>query len=191
MANIEKGMPAFDKGQQLWMSDISDEVGQSGIYAKVFDIASRRKRLLGVTIPIEITGNIIHRWVNDLTGINDKEYGVRGLTNGPIGEQIGIYYNFLFEQKIHITQLCCQVTSANGNARFELGYTDQQNGNGNFTPLTPIYRIKTDETFGLPMIQTFSPPIIVTSDEAKCITARVKTDAIGDKVMVSWAGWFE
>lgn len=185
MANIVKGMPVYDKGQQLWMSDISDETGKSGIYAKVVDIASRRERIIGITIPLEITGETIHRWVNDLTGINDREFGVKGLTNGPVDGQPGIYYDILFEQKIYLSRFCCQVTSANGGARFELGYTT----NGEFVPVTPIYRIQTGETFGPPMIQTFSPPIAVLG--AQTITARVKTDTIGSKVMVAWTGWLE
>lgn len=191
MANIKKGMPAYDKGQQLWMSDISDEVGKSGVYAKVVDIASRRERVIGIAIPLEITGEIVRRWVNDLTGINDKEFSIGGLTNGPINGQPGIYYNILFEQTVYLSQICCQITSPNGGARFELGYTDQQDGGGKFTPVTPIYRIKTGEIFGLPMIQTFSPPITILGGQAQSTTARVKTDAIGDKIMVAWTGWFE
>ena len=58
------------------------------------------------------------------------------LTNGPAGDQPGIYYNLGTKDSVWITQISYGVLSTSDDCEFEFGSTDAANGGGTFTPRT-------------------------------------------------------
>ena len=68
------------------------------------------------------------------------------LTNGPAGDQPGIYYNLAPGETIYITCMYWAVLSVSDNCYFELGYTDAPNGAGTFYPRTAAFYIGTGNT---------------------------------------------
>ena len=68
------------------------------------------------------------------------------LTNGPGGDQPGIYYNLSPGEVVYITCIYWAVISVSDNCFFEFGTTDAANGAGTFTPRTASFYIGTGNT---------------------------------------------
>lgn len=112
-------------------------------------------------------------WLNDETGVD----GDTVLTNGPAGDQPGIYYNLQNGDIVWITQICYGLTTVSDSCTYELGYTDQAGAAGTFTPITVERHIATavnvlgrqDEDL------TITPPLgpLRYSDGIRSITFRV------------------
>lgn len=86
-----------------------------------------------------IDGRQFCRWVND--AVPGAAQTV--LTNAPIGDQPGIYYNLSAGEVLYVAQICFGVVSVSDDCAFEFGYTDQPNGEGTFHPRTPEFFVRT------------------------------------------------
>lgn len=134
-------------------------------------------------------GRLFTRWVSDKTDLSTLTV----LTDGLSGEGPGIYYNIEPRTQVFGSMVAFQLTSSNDWMRIEYGFTDQPNGAGNFTPITPIYRVQTGpHGISYPHLQLVLPPFPISRRTgARSVTARVQTNNAGARVMVSWLGWWE
>lgn len=116
------------------------------------------------------------------------------LTNGPAGDQPGIYYNLAEGQQVLVRESCFGVISVSDNCFFELGYTDAANGGGTFRPITPRLYIRTGaapagrSTYDKPFNP---PPCLKYSDGVRSITFRVDANDATCEISAAWHGWTE
>lgn len=137
-------------------------------------------------------GQGIWRWVSDyVPGI----VAWTVLTNGPAaGGQPGIYYNLAVGERVILTGMRFGVTTINDHCHFEVGYTDQPNGAGTFTPLTGHHHIYTGAAIAgyLESMQTFSTPKVASyAAGARSVTYRVLVNDATCEITCSWHGWAE
>ena len=117
------------------------------------------------------------------------------LTDGPAGDQPGIYYNLQPGEQVFISQLCYGLVTASDSCTYELGTTDAANGGGSFTARTLERHIATgasargrqDEDI------TMDPPLgpLRYSAGIRSITFRVNANDAGATINVAWHGWRE
>lgn len=116
------------------------------------------------------------------------------LTNGPAGDQPGIYYNIPSGERVLVRTLCVGVITASDSCYFEFGHTDAVNGGGTFTPISPRFYVRTGaaptgrSTYDKPMSP---PPCIKYSSGARSITLRVEANDANCQVSIAWNGWHE
>lgn len=135
-----------------------------------------------------INGNAICRWISNITPGAAQTV----LTNGPAGDDPGIYYNVQPDEHIMITQACIELLTLTDDVIFELGYTDAINGGGTFTPITPPRILHTGAARvsfdGLSF--DFSPCWRVTyASGARSITYRVNCNDAVAAITPAWHGW--
>jgi len=135
-------------------------------------------------------GNGTCHWINAITPGAAQTV----LTNGPAGDQPGIYYNIQEGRQVALTMFCFGVNTLNDDCDFELGYTSGANGGGTFTPLTPQFNVTTGAaregraTFD----KLITPPLVAKySDGVRSITSRVDANDAGCQITVAWHGWVE
>ena len=117
------------------------------------------------------------------------------MTDGPSGDQPGIYYNLASGEQVFITQVCYGLTTASDSCTFELGTTDAANGGGTFTPrmlerhLATGATVSGREDFDL----TITPPLgpLKYSNGVRSITFRVNANDSGAAINAGWHGWKE
>lgn len=117
------------------------------------------------------------------------------LTDGPVGDQPGIYYNLPQNTQVFITQFCYGLVTASDSCTYELGWCDAANGAGTFTPLTVERHIATGATAQGRLDQDFTiePPLgpLRHSNGVRSITFRVNANDAGATINVAWHGWYE
>jgi len=116
------------------------------------------------------------------------------LSDGPVGDQPGIYYNLVEGEIVFITQYRVNLTTLSDSATWELGYTDAANGAGTFRPLTCEYHLATGAANSgiVPAYFVIDPPLRVTyAMGARSITFRVTTNDAGATVTAAYHGWRE
>lgn len=134
------------------------------------------------------SGDVICRWVNDKQPGSSQTV----LTDGPSGSNPGIYYNLSEGDELMISQLCLELVTASDDVYYELGYTDQEDGAGTFTPITPRYHIQNGANFfGFQgEMMTFVPPVPVNyASGARSVTARVDANDAGATIIIAWHGY--
>lgn len=131
------------------------------------------------------------RWVNDKTGVN----ALTVLSDAPVGDQPGVFYNLQPGEALFVSELCYELTTIQDDMRVEFGYTDQADGQGTFMPVTPVFRLATggtnfqDEAAPYKLL---SPPLALRySDGVRSVTVRVQTNDADARIMVAWYGWVE
>ena len=136
-----------------------------------------------------LNGDSIIRWVNDKIPGSAQVV----LTDGPSGDQPGIYYNLQEGEVIVIESTTMQLLTDNDDVKFEVGYTDQPNGAGTFTPMIPqLYCSSTVGALGFAGSERFiAPPHGVAKyvDGARSITLRVDANDASTKITCSWYGY--
>lgn len=131
----------------------------------------------------------IYRWVNSKVAVNAAP---TVLTDGPSGDQPGIYYNLATNEVLMLVQYSIDLETVSDWLDFEIGYTDAINGGGTFVPLTPKRRAFTAVAQGNWFCHTtpITPSIAVRySDGARCVTMRVQTNDAAAAITVSWQGY--
>lgn len=116
------------------------------------------------------------------------------LTNGPAGDQPGVYYNVAAGRQVLIREMCFGVITASDNCFFELGYTDGPNGTGTFRPITPRFYVMT--AAAQDGRQTYEkltnpPPCLKYSNGVRSITYRVDANDANCQISAAWHGWVE
>ena len=134
---------------------------------------------------------LVCRWVNDKTGVD----ALTVLSDGPSGDQPGIYYNIPVGQVLFVSQLCYELTTVSDDCRFELGYTDQPDALGTFVPVTPIFRLNSGLNNFMDQLSPYKvlkPPLrLARSAGIVCVTMRVQANDADARIMAAWHGWQE
>jgi len=115
------------------------------------------------------------------------------LSDGPAGDQPGIYYNLVEGDEVWITQFCYGLTTVSDSCTYELGYTDAADAVGTFRPVTLERHIATatnnrgrqDEDL------LITPPLgaLKYADGVRSITIRVNANDAGASINVAWHGF--
>lgn len=116
------------------------------------------------------------------------------LTDGPAGDQPGIYYNLIAGEVVFITQYRVNLTTLSDDVTYELGYTSAANGAGVFQPVTPEYHLSTGAANSgiTPGYFVIDPPLRLTyAMGARSITFRVQTNDAGATITCAYHGWRE
>ena len=117
------------------------------------------------------------------------------MTDGPSGDQPGIYYNLASGKQMFITQLCYGITTASDSCSFEIVSTDQANGAGTATARTLERHLATGTTPNgkLDADITIDPPLgpLKYSNGIRSITIRVNANDAGCTINTGWHGWVE
>ena len=117
------------------------------------------------------------------------------LTDGPAGDQPGVYYNLSPGEQVFVTQICYGVLTASDSCTFELGTTDQANGAGTFTPRTLERHVATGTaaTGKLDQDLDIRPALgpLRYSDGIRSVTFRVNANDAGCTINAGWHGWAE
>ena len=96
---------------------------------------------------------------------------------------------------VWITQLCYGLTTVSDSCTYELGYTDQINGAGTFTPVTVERHIATGATARGRQDEDLSiiPPLgpLRYSDGIRSITFRVNANDAAASINVAWHGFIQ
>jgi hypothetical protein len=126
--------------------------------------------------------------------INDKVPGSSQvvLTDGPAGDQPGVYYNLLEGDTVVITQLCIELITSSDEVIYELGYTDAANGAGTFQPITPKRVYSTGASnlgFEGVEFRVVPPEPITYASGARSITFRVNCNDAAAKITPAWHGY--
>ena len=111
------------------------------------------------------------------------------LTNGPAGDQPGIYYNLAAGDVVYITCFSWAVLTVSDNCYFELGYTDAVNGAGTFYPRTQSFYLGTGANIAARTDATrnFSPYLRIRyADGARSIAVRVDANDAGCAVQAGY-----
>jgi hypothetical protein len=128
--------------------------------------------------------------------INDKVPGATELilTDGPAGDQPGIYYNLGTDETVYVTMFFYGVTTLGDDCRFELGSCDAINGGGTFTPQTPLKVHKTGaaaSSFITPEFEISPPMRLAYADGVRSITMRVDANDAACSIACGWRGFIE
>lgn len=116
------------------------------------------------------------------------------LTNGPAGDQPGVYLNLASGQQVLLREMCFGVNTASDSCYYELGVTSAANGGGTFTPITPRFYIRTGaaptgrSTYDKAMNP---PPCLKYSDGVRSITYRVEANDANCEITAAFHGWLE
>ena len=129
-------------------------------------------------------GRTVCKWANDITPGADQTV----LTDA------NLVYNLPEGKRFIIIQICMELTTASDTVEFELGFTDQINGAGTFTPVTPERILKTGSTsngFDGITFYVVPPGVIRYSDGARSITFRVDCNDASATITPTFHGWIE
>lgn len=129
-------------------------------------------------------GSALHRWVQDITP-GDTQI---------ILTDTGLVYNIPPRTQVIVRQIHFGIHTASDDCEFEIGYTDQPNGAGTFTPIT---RHEFTRTGAAPTRRSdedviYRPPIRVRyRDGARSITFRVDANDASCDICCGFDGWYE
>jgi hypothetical protein len=129
-----------------------------------------------------LEGNVLCRWANGI---------VPGAAQTVLTDST-LVYNLGAGEIVMVTQMCMEVRSLNDNCLFELGYTDQPNGAGTFTAITPQRIVNTgaaNQTFNGITFEIIPSARIRYSDGARSITFRVDCNDAGAQITPAWHGY--
>ena len=130
----------------------------------------------------------ICRWVNDKKPGDAQVV----LTDGPEGDQPGIYYNLQPGEIVLVKSICLEVLTASDTVEFELGSTDQASGAGTFTPKTPKWAYKTGASnagFDGRKFEIDPPAVLKYSAGIRSITFRVDCSDANVEITITWHGY--
>lgn len=116
------------------------------------------------------------------------------MSDGPSGDQPGIYYNLRENEMVFISQYRCGLTTLSDSVVFELGFTNAINGGGTFRPATCEYHLATGAVVNgiVPPYFVIDPPLCLRySQGVRSITMRVQANDAGATITVAYHGWVE
>ena len=106
----------------------------------------------------------------------------------------GLVYNIPAGRRVMLTQYCFAVETTGDDCQFEIGFTDQVDGAGTFTPLAPHKHVFTGAAnAGITSFDQIIVPAepISYAAGARSITFRVDANDATCEVTVGWHGWWE
>lgn len=137
-----------------------------------------------------LEGRTLYRW------LNNKVPGVAVpivLTDGPVDDQPGIYYNLSPGDNILISQIFFGINTTDNSCHFEIGWASGAAGTGIFHPLDlKRFVLTADKGDGTRTFTVaFDPPIEVLkyTNGVRSITFRVTPDNATCQISVGWRGW--
>ena len=105
-----------------------------------------------------------------------------------------LVFNIPRGKLVMVRRFCYGIQTVSDNCKFEIGFTNQPNGAGTFTPITHEFNVTTGASvvgrydFG----DVFRPPIRIRyRDGARSVTCRVDASDASCEISVAWHGWYE
>lgn len=135
-----------------------------------------------------INDEVVCRWVNNKVPGDAQVV----LTDGPSGDQPGIYYNLQEGEIVLVKSICVELLTLSDTVEFELGSTDQANGAGTFTPKTPKWAYKTgaaNDGFDGRQFPVNPPAPFRYADGVRSITFRVDCNDASTEITITWHGY--
>ena len=129
-------------------------------------------------------GRALRRWLNDTApgaGLSVLSYG-------------SLVYNLRPGQRVLVQDTHFGVISLNDDCHFEIGWTDQPDGAGNFTPFSAHRHVFTGaaNVGYMDYDDELKPPACASyAAGARSVTFRVETNDAGCTIVCEWAGWLE
>jgi hypothetical protein len=163
----------------MWLHGSGPNAGENNVFVDIDD---------GLKASRE--GRVLCRWINDkVPGASQVV-----LTDGPTGDQPGIYYNLEEGERLLVTQLCMELTTFSDDVTFELGWTTAINGGGTFTPSSParVYKTGAASRGFDGFVFDADPPISFNySDGVRSVTYRVNCNDAAATITPGRHGWTE
>lgn len=165
-----------------------------GIYAQTRAIVGSSSLISGAVEVVDLgvaaalAGNSICYWVNNVVPGAVQVV----LTNGPVGNQPGIYYNLQAGDIVMLSEICMELTTQNDSVIFEVGWTDAINGGGTFHPVMPerVYSTGAGNQGFEGVVFYVTPPAPITyAMGARSITFRVNCNDAGATITPTWHGY--
>jgi hypothetical protein len=131
-------------------------------------------------------GRGVCRWVNEM--IPGAAEVVITAAMAP-----GLIYNIPAGRRLMLSQYCIAIETTGDDCQFELGYTDQVDGAGTFTPMMPHKHVFTGAANQglIDYEQPITPAEPVSyAAGARCITFRVDANDAACEITVGWHGWW-
>ncbi len=96
-------------------------------------------------------------------------------------------------QRLIITCFYMYLSTISDWVTAEFGVTEHEDGSGNFTPFTPLFRLDSGDkkTDSRPDVTTFYPPMAITRAHGHAYTARVQGNDAGATLTLACNGWLE
>lgn len=129
-------------------------------------------------------GQAIHKWVQDT---------IPGAVPVVLTDA-GLVYNIPRGQQVIVRQAHFGLVTTNDDCTFAIGYTDQPDGAGTFTPIVQSCEKVTGAANAGRICDDiiYRPPIRVRyCDGARSITFLVSANDASCKISCGWAGWWE
>lgn len=129
-------------------------------------------------------GSQVIGWVNEKTGIGTNTI----LTDAEL------VYNIREGERVMIGGMTYGLFTVSDSVDLEIGFTDQANGAGSFTPISSHRHVVTGAAIAgfATQKEAFSCARAVTySEGARSITFRVTTNDAAAEVTLEWVGWIE
>lgn len=150
------------------------------------------KRIIGAA-PAMYSQDAIHAARMDavVCGWLNNQVNLNALT---VINNIDLYYNLVPGTRVVVLMICAGLSTNSDNVIFQLGYTNQQNASGGFTPAMPYKRYATGAAASGKLDYELIPPIPIVirySSGARCITMRVQANDAAASVDLAWQGLVE
>lgn len=129
-------------------------------------------------------GSAVIGWVNEKTGIGTNTI----LTDATL------VYNLRLNERVCIVLMLYGLASGSDDAHVEIGYTDQADGAGSFTPLSSYRHFATGQSLDgfLEQPEVFGMPrACAYSQGARSVTFRVTANDTDAEITLEWSGWIE
>lgn len=156
-------------------------------------VAHETKRQLGASMPVNVANGGIEAarqgcqvigWVNDEDGIGTDT----------IMTAASLVYNVRRGERVMISCMTYGLITINDSIHVELGFTDQANGAGSFTPISGHRHVLSGAAIAgfTTQRENFTCPRPARySEGARSITFRVTANDINAEVTLEWVGWIE
>ena len=130
-----------------------------------------------------LEGRSICLKVNGKTGIATQAV----LTDSTFLQPIG------FGERLVLTCFYMYLSTVSDWVTVEFGVTEHDNGSGNFTSMTPLFRLDTGDkkTDSSPSVTPMNPPMVLTRAHGGAFTARVQGNDATAALTLGVNGWTE
>jgi len=124
------------------------------------------------------------RKLNEKTGINGA---------ATVLTDAGLLYATAAGYRDIVTCIYAHLNTASDQCEFEIVVTENANGSGAVTALTPLFQVDTGATndAATPVITPFYPPLVITEAMGGAWTIRAQTNDAGASVTFGLNGWRE
>ena len=126
-------------------------------------------------------------------GFCRKVNGQIGINAETVLTAVGLLYPIPLGYRDIITCIYAHLNTAADWCQFTVGVTENEDGSGEYTALTPLFRIESPTVNNAinVTITAFNPPIAITRDRGHAWTIRAQTNAEDTSVTFGLNGWRE